>query len=265
MSLYEQNDSSQNALSKLCEGTIHANAAQKIAQRDYAQAQAQAYKWEARYQLALKEGREDLISQAKFQKERYQAIASRLKNLVEEQQPKVENIKSSFKSWEEKIYEAENNEKQVLQIEANLEVVSNSDSLIFRSFEDVDDELQRLKEELLLPSKQVNKATDTAPKTLLVVAIGELRQTLKTVIANQESIQKDYDKAQEEVKLWNTKVQSARITNDDNLAINALLFSKVHSKIALTLKTQLQQQETTVNLLQQNLTALENILELLDP
>jgi phage shock protein A len=266
MSLYEQNDSSQNALSKLREGTIHANAAQKIAQRDYAQAQAQAYKWEARYQVALKEGREDLISQAKFQKERYQAIASRLKNLVEEQQPKVENIKTSFKSWEEKISEAENNEKQVVHIEASSAVVSNSESFIFRSFEDVDDELHWLKEELLQSFNYLNKATDkTDAKTLLAVAIGEVRQTLNIAVANQEGIQKDYDKAQNEIKLWKNKAQIALNHNDDNLAIKAVLKNKVHSKIAFTLQTQLQKQEITVGLLKQNLNALENVLELLDP
>ncbi|MBD2440326.1 PspA/IM30 family protein [Nostoc sp. FACHB-110] len=266
MDIYGQNDAAQNALNKLREGTTHASAAQKIAQRDYAQAQAQADKWEARYQLALKEGREDLIPQAKFQKERYQAIASRLKNLVEEQQPKVENIKSSFKSWEINISESENNKKKVLPIEANSEVVSSSDGLIFINFEDVDQELQRLKEELLQPSKQLNKATDkNNPKTLLAVALSELRQTLNIAVANLEGIQKDYDKAQGEVKLWKSKAQIALNNNDDNLAVKAVLKNKVNSKIALTLKTQLQKQEITVGLLKQNLTALENVLELLDP
>ncbi|AFY41293.1 PspA/IM30 family protein [Nostoc sp. PCC 7107] len=265
MDIYGQNDSRQNALNKLREGTIHASAAQKIAQRDYAQAQAQADKWTARYQLALQEGREDLIPQAKFQKERYQAIASRLKNLVEEQQPKVENLKVSFKSWEEKISEADNNEKQVLQVETNSEVVSNSDRLIFRTFEDVDEELQRLKKELLQPSKQLNKATDKQDaKTLLAVAIGEVRQTLNFAVTHQEGIQKDYEKAKEEVTFWKNKAQIALKNNDDNLAVKAVLKNKVNNKIVFTLKTQLQKQEITVNLLKQNLTVLENILELLE-
>ncbi|MEH1783512.1 MAG: hypothetical protein V7K67_29715 [Nostoc sp.] len=94
--------------SLLSEGVSHSRVAQEIAQRDYAKAQAEADKWEQEYQLALKGSNQDLISQAKFQKERYQAIASRLKKLVGEQQPQVDAIKSSLKSWEQKVSEAQN-------------------------------------------------------------------------------------------------------------------------------------------------------------
>jgi phage shock protein A len=106
MVLYDQNQSSQDALRKLCEGASHSRVAQEIAQRDYAKAQTEADKWEQEYQLALKGSNQDLIRQAKFQRERYQAIASRLKTLLEEQQPQVEAIKSSLKSWRKKVSEA---------------------------------------------------------------------------------------------------------------------------------------------------------------
>lgn len=265
MDLYGQNDSRQNALSKLREAAIDAIAAQKIAQQNYDQAQAEADRWEKRYQLALKEGRQDLIRKAKFQKERYQAIAHRLKTIVEEQKPRVEKIKTTFKFWEKKVSEAKGQENKVLQIESNSEAVSNLDSFIFKSFEDVDDALQRCKEKLILPSKLLNKTTDKQePKTLLAVSIGEVRQTLNIAVAHQEGIQKDYDKAQEEVKLWKSKAQIALNNNDDNLAVKAVLKNKVHNKIALTLKTQLQKHEITVCLLKKNLTALENVLELVD-
>lgn len=156
MSLYEQNDSRQNALSKLREAAIDGIAAQKIAQRYYEQAQAQANKWEEKYQLALKEGIEDLIRHTNFQKECYQAIANRWRNIIEEQKPRVEKIKITFKSWKKKVYEANNDKNKVLQIESSLEVGSEPDNSIlskleFSNFEDVDAELQRLKEELLRP------------------------------------------------------------------------------------------------------------------
>ncbi|MEH2237932.1 PspA/IM30 family protein [Nostoc sp.] len=152
MGLYDQNQSSQDALQKLREGASHSRVAQEIAQRDYAKAQAATDKWEQEYQLALKGSNQDLIRQAKFQKERYQAIASRLKTLVEEQQPQVDAIKSSLKSWKKKVSEAQN---EVLRSKPK-----NSEfSPTFISFEHedvdvwVDDELQRLKEALLLPPK----------------------------------------------------------------------------------------------------------------
>ncbi len=69
MGLYDQNQSSQDALRKLRQGASHSTAAQEIAQRDYAKAQAEADKWEQKYQLALKGSNQDLIRQAtrKFQ------------------------------------------------------------------------------------------------------------------------------------------------------------------------------------------------------
>lgn len=108
MGLYEQNQSSQDALRKLREGASHCRAAQEIAERDYAKAQMEADKWEQRYQLALKGSNQDLIRQAQFQKERYQAITSRIKALVEEQKPQAEAIKSSLGTWGKKVSEAEN-------------------------------------------------------------------------------------------------------------------------------------------------------------
>ncbi|MEH2041011.1 PspA/IM30 family protein [Nostoc sp.] len=173
MGLYDQNQSSQDALRKLREGASHSRVAQEIAQRDYAKAQAEADKWEQEYQLALKGSNQDLIRKAKFQKERYQAIASRLKKLVGEQQPQVDAIKSSLKSWEQKVSEAQN---EVLSSKP-----SNSEfSPTFIKFEHedidlwVDEELQQMKEALLLPSKpQEQTKAKNDSKVLLAKAIHE--------------------------------------------------------------------------------------------
>ncbi|NDJ24848.1 hypothetical protein GS682_25025 [Nostoc sp. B(2019)] len=280
MGLSDQNHSVQEALEKLRTAAASASAAQKIAQRDYEQAQAKADEWVRRYQLALKEGHEDLARQAQFQKERYQAIASRLKNLVGEQTPQVDAIKRSLTFWESKVSEAQNEvlsstvnigsatsafehiENKFLKIEAPIQEVSQS----FISFEDedVNAELQRLKEELLLPSKpqdQVTGKKDT--KVILVGAIRETQKAVKSAVLNQEGIQKDYEKAQEEAKYCNKKAHIALKNNDENLAFQAILGKTVYSKIAIVLQTQFQQQKATVTILRQNLIALENILETL--
>ncbi|MHC5824098.1 MAG: PspA/IM30 family protein, partial [Nostoc sp.] len=157
MGLYDQNQSSQDALRNLRQGASHSTAAQEIAERDYAKAQTEADKWEQKYQLALKGSNQDLIRQAKFQKERYQAIASRLKTLVEEQKPQVDAIQSSLASWEKKVSEAEKEvlcsksqingtisdfesiKNKFLEIEPYAQEVSH----VFINSEDVDEELQR--------------------------------------------------------------------------------------------------------------------------
>lgn len=272
MVLYNQNQSSQDALRKLREGANHSRAAQQIAQRDYAKAQAEADKWEQEYQLALKGSNQDLIRQAKFQKERYQAIASRLKTLVEEQQPQVDAIKSSLKSWEKKVSEAQNKallskhntsdamsafeqiEKKAFEREAPTQEVSPT----FISFEDVDDELQQLKKALLLPPKP-QEQTKTK-KVLLAEAIHEIEETVTSAVANQEGIQRDFEKAQKEAKYWNQKAQTALRNNDDDLALQAVVNKKVKNKIVLILQTQLQQQEATIDILVRNLIALESIV-----
>jgi phage shock protein A len=272
MGLYDQNQSSEDALRKLREGASHSRAAQEIAQRDYAKAQAEADKWEQEYQLALKGSNQDLIRQAKFQNERYQAIASRLKTLVEEQQPQVDAIKISLASWEKKVSEAqyevlhskhkisdavntfEPKENQLLEIEAPTKNILQP----FIGFEDVDDELQRLKEELFLLSKTQELATEK--KVILLDAIHETQEAVNNAIANQEGIQKDFEKAQKEAKYWNEEGQTALRNNDDDLALQAVVNKKVQNKIVLILQTQLQQQEATVDILLRNLIALESIV-----
>ncbi|MBN3906348.1 MAG: hypothetical protein HWQ35_07250 [Nostoc sp. NMS1] len=273
MGLHDQNQSSQDALRKLREGASHSRVAQEIAQRDYAKAQAEADKWEQEYQLALKGSNQDLIRKAKFQKERYQVIASRLKTLVEEQQLQVDAIQSSLASWEKKVSEAEKEvlcskpqingtisdfesiKNKFLEIEPYAQEVSH----IFINSEDVDEELQRLKKEMLLPRKPQNIAIDKKDsKVILLEAIGETKEAIQSAILNQECIQEIYEKAQEEAKYWKDKAYIALKNHDDNLALEAILSKIVHSKIVLTLQTQLQQHEATVILLGKNLIALEN-------
>ncbi|WP_392535648.1 PspA/IM30 family protein [Nostoc sp. C117] len=259
MGLYDQNQSSQDALRKLREGASHSRAAQEIAQRDYAKAQAEADKWEQEYELALKGNNQDLIRQAKFQKERYQAIASRLKTLVEEQQPQVDAIKNSLVSWEKKVSEAQN---EVLCRKAKTSEVTP----IFISFEDEEidvwaDELQPLKEALLLPLKyqeKIKSKKDT--RVILAEAIHEIEETVTKAVANQEDIQKYFEKAQKEAKYWNEKAQTALRNNDDDLALQAVVNKKVQNKIVLILQTQLQHQEAILDLLVRNLIAVESIV-----
>ncbi|MBH8555839.1 PspA/IM30 family protein [Nostocaceae cyanobacterium CENA357] len=278
MALYDPTQPGQNALKNLRAATASVSTAQKIAQRDYAQAQAEADKWSRRYKLALKEGREDLAPQAKFQKERYQAIASRLKTLIDDQTPQLDTIKNNLASWESKISEAQNRilcsnpnitseyiEEKTLQIEASLEETLQSDNFdegILIDLEDVDEELKRLKEEVSSLLKPQNKSKDKkGTLNTLVNAISETREAVNKAVTNKEYIQKYYAQVKNEAEEWHKKAQVALENNDDNLAIQAILSKTVQSKIAIALKTQLQQQEATIILLQQNLTALESLKE----
>lgn len=70
--------------------------AQTIAQRDYKKAQAEADKWEQRYQLALIAGREYLIQEAQFRQNICAKKAGNLKALLDEQTERVANLKHKF-------------------------------------------------------------------------------------------------------------------------------------------------------------------------
>ncbi len=93
MTNYNQNQESKAALANLRTAAATASAAQTIAQRNYEKAQAEVYKYENEYRLAIKAGNKDLASQAKYQQEKSELIAQRLKKLLDEQQEQVDKIK----------------------------------------------------------------------------------------------------------------------------------------------------------------------------
>jgi hypothetical protein len=82
MESYNQMDVQQDKLEKL-----------QAAQRDFEKAQAKAIEWNRVYQIVLASNRDDLISRAKYKKERCEEIASRLKNIIDEQASQLNKIK----------------------------------------------------------------------------------------------------------------------------------------------------------------------------
>lgn len=97
---------------------------QKNAERDYKKAQTEADKWKRRYQLSLKEGREDLVKEAQFRKDIFTKLAKNLKALLDEQTERVATLRhklaaqnkmvtdrfssnSCFKSLEEQLQQLE--------------------------------------------------------------------------------------------------------------------------------------------------------------
>lgn len=126
--------------------------AQTIAERDYKKAQTEADKWERRYQLSLKEGREDLVREARFRKDVSAKLACNLKALLDEQIGRVAilsrdlaaqnkmltnrfSINSCSKSLEEKLQQLETRSQamaelpgsdlrtQLLKVERDLEAI----------------------------------------------------------------------------------------------------------------------------------------------
>ncbi|MGB3640865.1 MAG: hypothetical protein WBA39_25310 [Rivularia sp. (in: cyanobacteria)] len=68
----------------------------RAAQKDFEKAQAKANEWTKVYQLTLASNRDDLISRAKYKKQRCEEIACRLKNIIDEQISQLNTINRDF-------------------------------------------------------------------------------------------------------------------------------------------------------------------------
>jgi len=85
----------------------------------------------------------------------------------------------------------------------------------------------------------------------------QMRQAVAGAIASQKRTQQQLNQAQTEANNWQQRAQLALQKGDENLAREALVRKKTHSETATVLKTQLDQQSTTVDALKKNLIALE--------
>lgn len=85
----------------------------------------------------------------------------------------------------------------------------------------------------------------------------QLKQAVATAIASQKRVQQQYAQAQSESDNWQRRAQLALQKGDETLAREALNRKKVQVETATALKSQLDQQSTTVDTLKRNLIALE--------
>lgn len=81
----------------------------RATQRDFEKAQAKASEWTKVYQLTLASNRDDLISRAKYKKQRCEEIASRLKNIIDEQTSQLSKIKTDFSYYQDQVSQTRKN------------------------------------------------------------------------------------------------------------------------------------------------------------
>lgn len=88
----------------------------------------------------------------------------------------------------------------------------------------------------------------------------QMRQAVAGAIASQKRVQQQYERAQGEANNWQQRAQLALQKGDEDLARQALVRKKTQAETAVALKTQLDQQSTTVEQLKRNLIGLESKL-----
>lgn len=161
------------------------------------------------------------------------------------------NTFSGFNRIEKKLLESQTNAEEVSQ---SHNTIDESELINFESFESMDDELTRLKGDLL------NKSQDCQDfGKILNEAIEQTKETLQITVSNQKGTQKQYEQAQKEAKEWHNKTQIALQNDDDNQALNALISKTVQKKWANGIENQLKQQQATLTLIKNNLSVLEKV------
>jgi len=88
----------------------------------------------------------------------------------------------------------------------------------------------------------------------------QMRQAVAGAIASQKRVQQQYERAQTEANTWQQRAQLALQKGDEDLARQALVRKKSQAETALALKTQLDNQSTTVDQLKRDLIGLESKL-----
>jgi phage shock protein A len=85
----------------------------------------------------------------------------------------------------------------------------------------------------------------------------QMRQAVASAIASQKRLQQQHNQAQTEANNWEQRARLALQKGDETLAREALNRKKVQAETATSLKAQLDQQTSTVDMLKRNLIALE--------
>ena len=288
----------QEDLIQLRQAVARAIAALKRTEQQYNKNQAETNTWQNRAALALSKGDENLAREALIRKKAVAETAAKLKSQLEEQTVQVETLKKNLIALESKISEAktkkdmlksraaaakaneqlqstigrlgtgsamaafERMEDKVLEMEARsqaaYELVSNDLKPQIAQLEegtDVDDELRQMREQLLNPSLS-GKSKEVQ---IIERAIQDTRNAMTIATAKQSQIQNQHTQAETEIKTLHKKALQAALKGDQASAMQALMSEAAQEKLADVLKSQLEQQETVVDLLNKNLAALEEV------
>ncbi|OKH54120.1 hypothetical protein NIES2101_08615 [Calothrix sp. HK-06] len=173
----------QQALASLNEAKARIRFAETIAQRDYQQALSDLYKWTNIYESAVQENNHDLVSKAKFQMERHEAIVERLAKLAGKQMPQLASINQKLSFYKGQIHKLSSS--SIPKIQRNQEqlvshnITQNNEDIKQlklnepqHKVEDIDKELEVLKEQIFgLNLPQLQKQEESKPKDLLKISI----------------------------------------------------------------------------------------------
>lgn len=201
---------------------------------------------------------ESKISEAKTKKDMLKSRAAAAK-ANEQLQSTIGRLSTSsamaaFERIEDKVLELEARSKAAYELVSyNLE--KESERLEPSSDFDFDDELEKMKEQLL------NPCLSRKPKEAQIIekAIRDTRNAITNATAKQSQISNQHAQAKTEINTSHKKALEAALKGDQTSAMQALISEAAQEKHADVLKSQLEQQETVIEILKKNLAVLEEV------
>jgi phage shock protein A len=256
MDTYNQYSQAQKSL---IEAKAKISYAQTIAHKDYFNAVTQLEKWMKRYKLAIKDDNKDLISQAKFQVEKYEAIARRLATLCDEQMPYMEKIGERLQVLNDK---AKNN---------NLlnEINTIQENAIPNDYLNLDQELQSLKDSLNIQVSEgekleYNLQTSNPEFTSIIDdAIAETKKTIQKAIEWCRDRENHCKKVKNRAERLHLESLEHLENQDDDLAIQKIIMRKVRNEVVDVVASDIRKKREMIELLQKNLKTLEKVKSML--
>lgn len=103
------------------------------------------------------------------------------------------------------------------------------------------------------PEKILNQTINDMQEDLI-----QLRQAVATALASQKKLERQHEQTQQSVDEWQRRAELALRNNDETLAREALVRKKTFAETSQSLKKQLEEQSTQVNVLRTNMTKLES-------
>lgn len=240
---------------QLRQSVASAIANQKRSEQQYEKAMQDFQKWHTIARSDSDEGDEEMYREAVTRAEEYFQTANRIKKNSEGQEETVKALKKSLIEAEREISEMKTR-KDFLK--SRLQAA--------KSQEQRQQIVPKINQLMTDHRQAIDKSEATGlywleTKLIIQTGLEQLHQTLEQAIANQTSLQRQYNQAIQSESNYQQQAQTAAEKGDRDLLAEALEWKRTCNKTITIKKTQIDAQAIVVELLKQYLIWLESQME----
>jgi phage shock protein A len=245
----------QEELVQLRQSVSSAIANQRRSEQQYEKAMQDFQKWHMTARSASDQGDEEMYRAAVTRAEEYFKTADSIKKNSDGQAEIVKALKKSLIEAEEEIFKMKTR-KDFLK--SRLQAA--------KSQEQRQQIVLRINQLMIDYQQAIDKSEATGlywleTKLIIQTGLEQLEQTLEQAVANQTSLQRQYNQAIQYESDWQQQAQAAAERGDRDLLAAALEWKRTCNKTITSKKTQIDAQVITVELLKQYLILLESQMD----